>query len=166
MNAPQPRKSKPDQDDDTPRLIAANRRARHDYFIEETFEAGIALLGWEVKSLRDGRGNIAESYVILKNREAFLIGAHFIPLKQASTHVVPDPTRTRKLLLHERQLSQLIGKVERAGYTIVPLDLHWTRGRAKVQIGLAKGKKQHDKRADLKEKDWQREKGRVMRDRG
>lgn len=162
MNAPQARR-KPDAAEDAPRLIAANRRARHDYFIEETYEAGIGLLGWEVKSLRDGRGNIAEAYVILKNREAFLIGAHFIPLKQASTHVVADPTRTRKLLLHERQLSQLIGKVERAGYTIVPLDLHWTRGRAKVQIGLAKGKKQHDKRADSKDKDWQREKGRLLR---
>jgi SsrA-binding protein len=138
-------------------------RSRHDYFIEETFEAGIALLGWEVKSLRDGRAQVAEAYVILKNREAFLIGAHFIPLKQASTHVVADPTRTRKLLLHERELSQLVGKVERAGYTLVPLDLHWTRGRAKLSIGLAKGKKQHDKRADLKQRDWNREKDRLMR---
>ncbi|MGQ0701301.1 MAG: SsrA-binding protein SmpB [Panacagrimonas sp.] len=146
-----------------PRLIAQNRRARHEYFIEETFEAGLMLMGWEVKSLRDGRAQITEAYVILKNREAFLIGAHFIPLRQASTHVNPDPTRTRKLLLHERQLSQLVGKVERAGYTVVPLDMHWTRGLAKVQIGLAKGKKQHDKRADIKEKDWQREKGRILR---
>ena len=151
------------RNDDEPRLIAANRRARHDYFIEETYEAGIALLGWEVKSLRDGRAQVAEAYVIIRYREAFLVGAHFTPLKQASTHVVPDATRTRKLLLHERQLSQLIGKVERAGYTVVPLDLHWTRGRAKVQIGLAKGKKQHDKRQDSKEKDWQREKGRLLR---
>jgi SsrA-binding protein len=148
------------------RVIALNRRARHEYFIEETFEAGLVLAGWEVKSLRDGRAQVAEAYVIIRNREAFLVGAHFTPLKQASTHVNPEPTRTRKLLLHERQLSQLIGKVERAGYTIVPLDLHWTRGRAKLQIGLAKGKKQHDKRADTKEKDWQREKGRLMRARG
>ena len=116
--------------------------------------------------MRDGRAQVTEAYVVIRNREAFLIGAHFTPLKQASTHVNPDATRTRKLLLHERQLAQLIGKVERAGFTIVPLDLHWTRGRAKLQIGLAKGKKQHDKRADVKEKDWQREKGRIMRDRG
>ncbi|MGQ0529041.1 MAG: SsrA-binding protein SmpB [Panacagrimonas sp.] len=152
-----------DDADSQPRSIAQNRRARHEYFIEDSFEAGIVLMGWEVKSLRDGRAQITEAYVVLKNREAYLIGAHFIPLKQASTHVNPDPTRTRKLLLHERQLSQLVGKVERAGYTIVPLDLHWTRGLAKVQIGLAKGKKQHDKRADEKDKDWAREKGRIMR---
>ena len=152
--------------DDEKRIIALNRRARHEYFIEETFEAGLVLMGWEVKSLRDGRAQVAEAYVVIRNREAFLIGAHFTPLKQASTHVNPDATRTRKLLLHERQLAQLIGKVERAGFTIVPLDLHWTRGRAKLQIGLAKGKKQHDKRADVKEKDWAREKGRIMRDRG
>ncbi len=151
---------------DEKRIIALNRRARHEYFIEETFEAGLVLMGWEVKSLRDGRAQVTEAYVVIRNREAFLIGAHFTPLKQASTHVNPDATRTRKLLLHERQLAQLIGKVERAGFTIVPLDLHWTRGRAKLQIGLAKGKKQHDKRADVKEKDWQREKGRIMRDRG
>jgi SsrA-binding protein len=153
-------------DDAERRVIALNRRARHEYFIEDTFEAGLMLAGWEVKSLRDGRAQITEAYVVIKNREAFLIGAHFTPLKQASTHVNPEPTRTRKLLLHERQLSQLIGKVERAGYTIVPLDLHWTRGRAKLQIGLAKGKKQHDKRADIKARDWEREKGRVMRARG
>ena len=152
--------------EDEKRNIALNRRARHEYFIEETYEAGLVLMGWEVKSLRDGRAQVTEAYVVIRNREAFLIGAHFTPLKQASTHVNPDATRTRKLLLHERQLSVLIGKVERAGYTIVPLDLHWTRGRAKLQIGLAKGKKQHDKRADLKDKDWQREKGRIMRDRG
>lgn len=165
MNTPVKRKA-PKDDDEAPRLIAANRRARHEYFIEETYEAGLVLMGWEVKSLREGRAQVTEAYVVLKNREAFLIGAHFTPLKEASTHVHPDAVRTRKLLLHERQLSQLIGKVERAGYTLVPLDLHWTRGRAKVQIGLAKGKKLHDKRADNKEKDWQREKGRIMRDRG
>ena len=149
-----------------PRIIALNKRARHEYFIEATHEAGLALLGWEVKSLRAGRAQITEAYVILKNREAFLIGAHFTALKQASTHVNPEPTRTRKLLLHERELSQLIGKVERAGYTLVPLDLHWTRGRAKVQIGLAKGKKQHDKRDDIKQKDWERDKARILRSRG
>jgi SsrA-binding protein len=149
--------------DAEPRMIAVNRRARHDYFIEQTFEAGIALLGWEVKSLRDGRANVAEAYVILKGREAYLVGAHFTPLKQASTHVVPDPTRTRKLLLHERELSMLIGRVERAGYTLVPLDLHWTRGLAKLSLGLAKGKKQHDKRDDLKQREWQRDKERLMR---
>lgn len=154
-----------DGKDDQPRLIAQNRRARHEYFIEDTYEAGLMLMGWEVKSLRDGRAQITEAYVVIKNREAFLIGAHFIPLRQASTHVNPDPTRTRKLLLHERQLSQLVGKVERAGYTLVPLDLHWTRGLAKVQIGLAKGKKQHDKRDADKEKDWAREKGKIMRER-
>lgn len=165
MNEPK-NKKKTEADDETPRHIAVNRRARHEYFIEDTYEAGLMLMGWEVKSLRDGRAQITEAYVVIKNREAFLIGAHFTPLKQASTHVNPDATRTRKLLLHERQLAQLIGKVERAGYTIVPLDLHWTRGRAKLQIGLAKGKKQHDKRADIKEKDWAREKGRILRARG
>jgi SsrA-binding protein len=161
-----PVKKKADDADDTPRVIALNRRARHEYFIEDSHEAGLMLMGWEVKSLRDGRAQITEAYVVIRNREAFLIGAHFTPLKQASTHVIPDATRTRKLLLHERQLAQLIGKVERAGYTIVPLDLHWTRGRAKLQIGLAKGKKQHDKRDADKDKDWAREKGRIMRARG
>ncbi len=145
------------------RQIAANRRARHEYFIEDTFEAGLVLEGWEVKSLRAGRAQVTEAYVIVKNQEAFLIGAHITPLTQASTHINPDPVRTRKLLLHERELSQLIGKVERAGYTIVPLDLHWTRGRAKAEIGLAKGKKQHDKRADSKDRDWKRDKARLLR---
>jgi len=151
------------EEKDEKRLIAVNRRARHDYFIEETFEAGLALMGWEVKSLRDGRAQIAEAYVILKNSEAFLIGAHMTPLLSASTHVHPEPTRTRKLLLNAKEISRLIGKTERAGYTVVPLDLHWTRGRAKMSIGLVKGKKQHDKRADLKDKDWARQKERIMR---
>lgn len=154
---------KNDEEKDEKRLIAVNRRARHDYFIEETFEAGLALMGWEVKSLRDGRAQIAEAYVILKNSEAFLIGAHMTPLLSASTHVHPEPTRTRKLLLNAKEISRLIGKTERAGYTVVPLDLHWTRGRAKMSIGLVKGKKQHDKRADLKDKDWARQKERIMR---
>ncbi len=123
----------------------------------------MALEGWEVKSMRAGKANVAEAYVIIKDQEAWLLGAHIIPLGQASTHIHPDPTRTRKLLLQARQIAELIGKVERAGYTIVPLDLHWSRGRAKLQIGLAKGKKQHDKRADSKEKDWKREQGRIMR---
>ena len=152
-----------DEKKDEARLIAANRRARHDYFIEETYEAGIALQGWEVKSLRAGRAQIAESYVIVRNEEAFLFGAHITPLTSASTHIHPEPARTRKLLLHDRELSKLIGKVERAGYTLVPLDLHWTRGRAKLQVGLAKGKKKHDKREDQKQKDWQRQKERLLR---
>jgi len=147
------------------RRIAENRRARHDYFIEDTYEAGLMLQGWEVKSLREGRAQITEAYVVLKNREAWLIGAHFTPGKHTCTHEVADSTRSRKLLLHESELSQLVGKVERTGYTVVPLDLHWTRGRAKMQIGLAKGKKQHDKRADEKDKDWQRDKERIMRKR-
>ena len=151
------------EDKDAPRMIAVNRRARHDYFIEDTYEAGLALYGWEVKSLRAGRAQVAEAYVILKNEEAWLIGAHITPLTSASTHVHPEPTRTRKLLLHERELAKLIGQVERAGYTLVPLDLHWTRGRAKLQIGLAKGKKQHDKRATEKERDWVRDRARLMR---
>ncbi|MGE5625337.1 MAG: SsrA-binding protein SmpB [Bacillota bacterium] len=155
--------SKSEQKEEAPRQIAVNRRARFDYFIEETFEAGLVLEGWEVKSLRAGKANVAEAYVIIKNEEAWLLGAHIIPLGQASTHIHPEATRTRKLLLQGRQIAQLIGKVDRAGYTIVPLDLHWRNGRAKLQIGLAKGKKQHDKRADEKEKDWKREQGRVMR---
>jgi len=145
------------------RLIAANKRARYEYFIEDSYEAGLMLQGWEVKSLREGRAQITEAYVILKNREAWLIGAHFIPLKQTCTHVLADATRTRKLLMNRKELSTLVGKVERAGYTLAPLDLHWTNGRAKLQVGLAKGKKTHDKRDTIKERDWQREQGRVMR---
>ena len=145
------------------RQIVVNRRARHEYFIEEQYEAVLSLQGWEVKSLRDGRGQIAEAYVIIRNGEALLVGAHITPLLSASTHVVTDATRSRKLLLHDHELSKLMGKVERAGYTLVPLDMHWTRGRAKLQIGLAKGKKQHDKRADVKERDWAREKGRILK---
>ena len=155
--------SKNDNKSGEPKQIAVNRRARFDYFIEQTFEAGVVLEGWEVKAMRAGKANVAEAYVIIKNEEAWLLGAHIIPLGQASTHVHPDATRTRKLLLQGRQIAELIGKVERAGYTIVPLDMHWTRGLAKVQIGLAKGKKQHDKRAADKDKDWKREQGRIMR---
>lgn len=143
--------------------ITVNKKAFHDYFIEEKHEAGMALEGWEVKAIRAGRMNIKESYVIIKGGELFLIGMHITPLLTASTHVTPDPTRTRKLLLHEREIMKLIGKVERAGYALVPLDLHFTRGRIKLEIGLAKGKKQYDKRADELEKDSKREAQRAMK---
>jgi SsrA-binding protein len=145
------------------RLIAENRKARFDYFIEDRFEAGLALQGWEVKAMRAGRAQLTEAYVYVRNEEAFLIGAHIAPLKTTSTHVVADPVRTRKLLLHRSELSRLIGAVERKGYTLVPLDLHWKNGRAKLEMGLAKGKKQHDKRATEKERDWQRDKARLLR---
>jgi len=143
--------------------IALNKKARHDYFIEDTFEAGLALQGWEVKSLREGMAQITESYVHIRNGEAWLLGAHITPLKTASTHISPDPTRTRKLLLHRHELDRLIGAVERKGFTLVPLNLHWSKGRTKLDIGLAKGKKQHDKRADKKDKDWQRQKSRILK---
>ena len=143
--------------------IIANKKAFHDYFIEEKFEAGVSLEGWEVKAIRAGRANIKESYVVVRNGEVFLFGMHITPLPEASTHVKPDPIRTRKLLLHANQISKLIGLVERAGYTLMPLDLHFQRGRIKVEIGLAKGKKQHDKRESEKERDWDREKARLMR---
>lgn len=146
-------------------LIVENRKARHDYFIEEQYEAGLSLEGWEVKSLRAGRAQLAESYVVIKDAEAWLLGAHITPLPTASTHINPDPTRTRRLLLQRSELDKLIGAVERKGYTLVPLDMHWTRGRAKLRIGLAKGKKQHDKRAAEKERDWQREKQRILKSR-
>jgi SsrA-binding protein len=150
---------------DAERLIAENRRARHDYFIEDRYEAGLALLGWEVKSMREGRAQVADAYVRILGEEAFLVGAHFTPPSSLSTHVQADPTRTRKLLLHREELRKLVGKVQRSGYTLVPLDLHWTRGRAKLAVGLAKGKKQHDKRADIKTREWQREKARLLRQR-
>ena len=145
------------------KLIAVNRRARHDYFIESTFEAGLVLEGWEAKSLRAGNAQLTEAYVNVKKGEAWLTGAHFAPLKTASTHVNPNPTRARKLLLHRLELDRLIGQVERKGLTLVPLDLHWSKGRAKLDIGLAKGKKQHDKRASNKERDWQRQKARILK---
>ena len=148
------------------RLIAENRRARYEYFIEERLEAGLVLEGWEVKAMRAGRAQLAEAYVYIRGDEAFLIGAHIAPLKTASTHKIPDPVRTRKLLLKRSELDHLVGSVERRGYTLVPLDLHWEHGRAKLQLGLAKGKKQHDKRATEKERDWNREKGRLLRDKG
>jgi SsrA-binding protein len=143
--------------------IALNKKAQHDYFIEERIEAGIALQGWEVKSLRSGRIQLKESYVTVKDGEAFLFGAHIAPLSTASTHIQPDQTRTRKLLMHRRELNRLIGQVERAGYTLVPTAMYWKQGRAKLEIGLAKGKKQYDKRATEKEKDWQREKQRLAK---
>ena len=143
--------------------IITNKKAFHDYFIEEKIEAGMSLLGWEVKAIRAGRANIKESYVVIRDGEVFIFGMHITPLAEASTHVHPDPTRTRKLLLHAKQISKLIGLVERAGYTLMPLDLHYQKGRIKVEIGLAKGKKQHDKRESEKERDWNREKQRLMR---
>lgn len=143
--------------------IIANKKAFHDYFVEERFEAGISLQGWEVKAIRAGRANIKESYVVIRSGEVFLFGMHITALPEASTHVHTDPIRTRKLLLHANQISKLIGQVERAGYTLLPLNLHYVRGRIKVEIGLAKGKKQHDKREAEKERDWDREKARLMR---
>lgn len=145
--------------------IVENRKAYHDYFIEERFEAGIALEGWEVKAIRGGRANLKEAYVVVKSGELMLIGAHISPLTTASTHVHPDPTRTRRLLLHREEINRLIGKVERAGYTLTPLDLHYSKGRVKLAIGLAKGKKQHDKRAAIKEREWNREQQRLLRSR-
>ncbi|MBU6505805.1 MAG: SsrA-binding protein SmpB [Betaproteobacteria bacterium] len=145
--------------------MADNRKAFHDYFIEERHEAGLVLEGWEVKAIRAGRAQLKEAYVVILSGELFLIGAHISPLPTASTHVHPDPTRTRKLLLHAEEIAKLVGKVERAGYTLVPLNLHYSRGRIKLEVGLAKGKKQHDKREAEKERDWQREKQRLMRQR-
>ena len=145
------------------KTIALNKRARFEYFIEERFEAGIALEGWEVKALREARIQFADSYVLLKDGEAFLFGSQINPLPTVSTHIVPDPTRTRKLLLHRRQLDMLIGAVERKGYTVIPTAMYWSKGKVKVEIGMAKGKKQHDKRKVVKERDWDREKGRIMK---
>jgi len=145
--------------------IADNKKAFHDYFIEERFEAGLVLEGWEVKAIRAGRTQLKEAYVVLKGEEVYVIGMHLSPLPTASTHIKPDPTRSRKLLLHANEISKLIGLVERAGYTLVPLNLHYTRGRIKLEIGLAKGKKQFDKRETEKQRDWEREKARLMRDR-
>jgi SsrA-binding protein len=150
---------------DTSGTIALNRKARHDYFIEDRFEAGLSLEGWEVKSIRDGRVQLNESYIIVKNGEAWLFGVHITPLTSASTHIKADPTRTRKLLLHRRELDKLIGAVERKGYTLVPLAMYWKNGRAKLEIALARGKQSHDKRTTEKARDWEREKGRLLRKR-
>jgi SsrA-binding protein len=148
---------------DGPKTIAENRRARFDYFIEERYEAGIVLEGWEVKALRAGKAQITESHVFVRDGEVFWIGAHVNPLKTTSTHVIADPIRTRKLLMKHSEIAHLIGAVERKGYTIVPLELYWQRGKAKLRIGLAKGKKQHDKRETEKERDWSRDKARLLR---
>ena len=145
--------------------IVDNKKAYHDYFVEEKFEAGLALEGWEVKAIRAGRAQLKEAYVIVKNGEIVLLGAHVTPLPTASTHVRADPTRTRKLLLHRAEINRLIGKVERAGYTLTPLDLHFIKGRIKLEIGLARGKKQYDKRATIKEREWKREQQRALRNR-
>ncbi|WP_426994669.1 SsrA-binding protein SmpB [Methylomonas sp. CM2] len=147
----------------TDNTIAVNRQATHEYTIEEQFEAGLVLEGWEVKSLRDGRIQLKESYIEIRRGEAWLCGAHISPMLSASTHVNPDAVRRKKLLLHARELAKLIGSVERKGYTLIPLSMYWIRGRAKLKLGLAKGKKLHDKRVASKEKDWQREKARIMK---
>jgi SsrA-binding protein len=143
--------------------IAQNKKAFHDYFIEQKFEAGLALEGWEVKAIRAARAQLKEAYVIVQQGEIWLIGCHISPLQTASTHLRPDPTRTRKLLLHAEEINRLIGSVERAGYTLVPLDMHYARGRIKLEIGLAKGKKQHDKRQAEREREWRLEKQRLLK---
>lgn len=143
--------------------IAVNRQARHEYFIEERFEAGMVLEGWEVKSLREGRVQLKESYVVIKNGEAWLSRAHISPLLSASTHIRPEAVRMKKLLLNRHELNKLIGAVERKGYTLMPLSIYWKHGRAKLEVGLAKGKQLHDKRATSKDRDWQREKERLMK---
>lgn len=144
-------------------FITENRKARHDYHIESTIEAGLILEGWEVKSLRASRAQIVESYVAIKGGAAWLVGAHISPLATVSTHVTADPTRSRKLLLHASELNKLIGAVQRKGYTIIPLNLHWNKGRAKLEIALGKGKKLFDKREDIKRRDWDRQKQRLAK---
>jgi SsrA-binding protein len=143
--------------------IALNKKAGHDYFIEQRIEAGLVLQGWEVKSLRAGRVQLKEGYIKILQAEAFLIGAHISALATASTHINPDPTRARKLLLNRGEINRLIGQTERAGYTLVPTAMYWKRGRAKLEIGLAKGKKQHDKRDSERDRDWQRDKERLFK---
>ena len=145
------------------KTIALNKRARFEYFIEQRFEAGVALQGWEVKALRQARVQFADSYVLLKDSEAFLFGCQINALPTVSTHIVADPTRTRKLLLHRRQIDTLINAVDRKGYTVIPTAMYWSKGKVKVEIGMAKGKKQHDKRKVVKERDWSREKGRILK---
>jgi SsrA-binding protein len=145
------------------KTIAVNKRARFEYHIEDRLEAGIALQGWEVKALRDGRVQFADSYVLLKDNEAWLFGCQINPLPTVSTHVTPDPTRTRKLLLHRREIDRLVGAIDRRGYTAVPIAMYWSRGRAKVEIGLARGKREHDKRRTQKDRDWERQKSRIMK---
>ena len=145
--------------------IVENRKAFHDYFIEERYEAGMALEGWEVKAIRAGRAQIADAYVMVRGGELFLIGAHVSPLPTVSTHFVPDPTRTRKLLMRAEEIRRLIGKVEQRGYSLIPLNLHYSKGRIKLEVALGRGKLKHDKRADVREKDWKREQQRLLRTR-
>ena len=145
--------------------IVQNKKAFHDYSIEERFEAGLVLEGWEVKSIRAGQVQIGESYVIVRNGELFLLNGHITPLKTASTHITPEPDRTRKLLLSAAEIRKLIGKVERAGYSLVPLEMHYSKGRIKLEIGLAKGKRQFEKRASEADKDWKREQNRLLKQR-
>ncbi len=145
--------------------IIENRKAFHDYFVEERFEAGLVLAGWEVKAIRAGRAQLKEAYVIIRGSEIYLIGAHISALPEASTHVQPDPVRTRKLLLHAEEIGKLVSKVERAGYSLIPINLHYSKGRIKLDIGLARGKKQHDKREAEKERDWKREQQQLLRTR-
>ena len=152
--------SKSNQDN---KLISTNRKAWHDYALETEFEAGLVLEGWEIKSIREGHVQLKESYILLKKNEAWLFGAHITPLKTASTHITPDPIRTRKLLLNRKEINKLFVAKDREGFTIVPLNLHWSHNRVKIQIAIAKGKKLHDKRAAIKERDWNREKQRVLR---
>lgn len=156
-------KSTPTKKSSSTKTIALNRRARYEYAIEDRIEAGLALEGWEVKSLRAGHIQFADSYILLKDNEAFLFGTTITPLPTASTHIKPDPMRTRKLLLHRRQIDQLRAAVDRKGYTVVPTALYWSQGKVKVEIGLAKGKKEHDKRKVVKDRDWEREKGRLKK---
>ena len=148
------------------RTIALNKRARHDYYIDERFEAGIVLEGWEVKSLRAGKVQIVESYILLKDSEAFLFGALISPLPTASTHISPEPQRSRKLLLHRSELNRLVGAVERKGFALIPTALYWKNGKVKLELGIARGKKEHDKREVEKDRDWQRQKARLMRENG
>lgn len=150
-------------DKPAPAHIAQNRKAWHDYFIEQKHEAGMVLHGWEVKSMRAGRAQLKEAYVVIENGELFLIGSHISPLPSASTHIHPDPVRKRKLLLHRQEIGKLIGSVERKGYTLVPLSLYWKKGKAKIEIGLAKGKQAHDKRASIKERESNREMARAVK---
>jgi SsrA-binding protein len=149
---------------DTSTRIADNKKAAYNYFFEERFEAGMVLEGWEVKSLREGKVQLTDGYVVIREGELFVIGCQINPLKSASTHVNPDSVRTKKLLLHKEQIRRLIGKIEQKGYTLVPLNLHWKAGKVKCEIALAKGKAEHDKRDTIKDRDWQREKSRVMRE--
>ncbi|MFC1589252.1 SsrA-binding protein SmpB [Pseudomonadota bacterium] len=146
-----------------PNTIALNRKARHDYSVEDNFEAGLVLEGWEIKSLREGKVQISESYIMVHGSELEWVGGQITPLLSASTHIHPNPTRARKLLMHRREIDRLIGQIERKGYTLLPLALYWKNGKVKMDVGLAKGKKAHDKRADDKERDWNREKQRTLK---